>query len=84
MTLTAMLGLLAGTLTTVAFLPQVIRAYRTRSTRDVSLTMMVVLILGICLWLAYGLILNDLPLILANSVTFVLVALIIAAKLRWG
>jgi len=84
MTLTAMLGLLAGTLTTVAFLPQVIRAYRTRSTRDVSLTMMVVLILGICLWLAYGLILNDLPLILANSVTFLLVALIIAAKLRWG
>lgn len=78
------LGLVAGSLTSIAFLPQVLRTYRTKSTRDVSLTMMLVFTIGILAWLAYGLLLNDIPLIFANGLTLVMVILILAAKLRWG
>jgi MtN3 and saliva related transmembrane protein len=77
------IGLLAATLTTVAFVPQVVRAWRTRSTRDVSLPMFLVLALGITLWLVYGAMINDLPLIAANLVTLILVLMILFFKLRY-
>ncbi len=79
-----MIGVSAGTLTTIAFLPQVVRAWRTRSTRDVSLNMYLVLVTGVALWLAYGLLRSDLPLILANSVTLLLAGTVLALKLRHG
>jgi MtN3 and saliva related transmembrane protein len=77
------IGLLAATLTTVAFVPQVVRAWRTRSTRDISLPMFLVLALGITLWLIYGAMINDLPLIAANLVTLILVLMILFFKLRY-
>ena len=79
-----LVGMVAGVLTTVAFLPQVLRTWRTRSTADISLVMFLIYVTGIVLWLIYGLMLNDLPLITSNAVTLVLAGAILALKLRHG
>ncbi|MCB2231026.1 SemiSWEET transporter [bacterium] len=77
------IGLLAGILTTVSFLPQLIKAWRTKSTGDISLVMYVVFVIGVSLWLAYGIFLNSLPVILANAVTLLLALFIVALKIRY-
>jgi len=82
--LTYLIGLAAAFCTTIAFMPQVIRAWRTRSTTDLSLSMFLVFTTGIFLWLVYGLILQDVPLIAANGTTFVLSGTILYLKLRHG
>ncbi len=84
MLITTLIGLLAATCTTGSFLPQVIRAWRTRSTRDVSALMFVLLVTGNALWLLYGALIGDLPLVVANLITITLVAIILALKLRYG
>ena len=81
---THFIGLGAAFCTTVAFLPQVVRAWQTRSTKDLSLAMFLVFTAGIFLWLVYGLMLNDLPLIAANGTTLVLSGSILYFKLRYG
>ncbi len=80
---TTAIGLVAAVLTTAAFLPQVIKTWRTRKTRDISLGMFLVLCLGIFLWLVYGLLRDDLPLILANAVTLALAGTILVFKLKY-
>lgn len=82
--LAQLIGLSAAFCTTIAFLPQVIRAWRTRSTADLSLAMFLVFTTGIFLWLVYGIILRDVPLIAANGTTFVLSGTILILKLRHG
>ena len=82
--LITLIGICAGTLTTLAFLPQALRAWKTRSTADVSLVMFLAMCAGIVLWLIYGLLLSDLPLIIANGVTLGLALAVLAAKLRFG
>ena len=77
------LGLAAGTLTTLAFVPQVIKVWRTRSARDISLPTFAALAVGIVLWLAYGLLIRDLPLVAANGVTLGLVAAVLWGKLKF-
>ena len=79
-----LVGMIAGILTTIAFLPQVLRTWRTRSTADISLVMFLVYVTGIVMWLIYGLMLNDLPLITSNAVTLVFSGTILALKLRHG
>ena len=83
MTLTDFLGLLAGTLTTLAFVPQVWRVWRTRSTSDISMPMYAVFTSGTVAWLVYGMALGALPVILANVVTTMLAASVIVMKLRF-
>ena len=78
------LGLVAGTLTTLSFAPQVARAWRTRSTADLSPAMLIIFLAGILLWLAYGVVKEDLAIIVANSVTAVLIGLIISIKAKHG
>jgi MtN3 and saliva related transmembrane protein len=78
------IGLAAAFCTTVAFLPQVIKTWQTRSTKDISLVMFLVFTTGIFLWLVYGVMLSDLPLIAANGTTFVLSGTILYFKLRHG
>ena len=78
------LGLLAGPCTTFAYLPQVIKTWRTRSTNDVSRGMFMLMVTGIVLWLAYGILQNDLPIIAANLASLVLTATILIFKLRFG
>jgi MtN3 and saliva related transmembrane protein len=84
MTPITLVGLAAAFCTTVAFLPQVIQTWRTRSTKDLSLAMFLVFTTGIFLWLVYGLVLRDIPLIAANGTTFVLSGTILYFKLRHG
>ena len=78
------LGYIAATLTTVAFVPQVVRTLRTRDTRALSLVMYGVFTVGIAFWLGYGLVLGSWPIILSNSLTLVLAGIILVLKLRHG
>lgn len=77
------IGIAAALLTTAAFAPQAFKVWRTRSTRDVSLAMFLLMVTGIVLWLVYGLLIGDLPLIVANAVTLVLASAILVAKIRF-
>lgn len=77
-------GYVAATLTTLAFLPQAIKTIRTRDTHSISLGMYVVFNIGIVFWFAYGIALGSWPMIVANAITFVLSATILALKLRHG
>ncbi len=76
------LGYIAAFLTTAAFFPQTIKTIRTRDTKSISLAMYVMFTSGIALWLMYGLLVESMPLIFANSVTFVLALTILILKLR--
>ena len=82
--MTTAIGLLAALLTTAAFLPQVLHTLATRDTRGISLRMYVIFVAGVLLWLIYGLLTRDLPLILANAVTLLLAGAILILKLRHG
>ena len=77
------IGAIAGLLTTAAFVPQVWRTWRTRSTRDLSLPMLVTFMCGIFGWLAYGIILRESPIVASNLITLVLTAMLIGMKLRF-
>ena len=78
------LGLLAAALTTVSFLPQVIKTIRTRQAKDLSMHMYAVFVFGVVLWAIYGFILGNIPLIAANLVTAVLAGIILFLKIRYG
>ena len=77
------LGYAAGIITTLAFLPQALRIIRTRQTRDISLLWALAMNTGIVLWLLYGIAKNDLPMIGANSITLVLLMIILYCKMRY-
>jgi MtN3 and saliva related transmembrane protein len=77
------LGMIAGTLTTIAFVPQVLKIYRTKSAKDVSYLMFSIFSTGICFWLIYGILIRSTPIIAANAVTLTLSVIIIALKVRY-
>lgn len=77
------LGLVAGTITTAAGFPQLVRAYRTRQTRDISIWQPVLLTIGMTLWLLYGIALGDSPLIVANAVSIFCYGTLIILKIRF-
>ncbi|PAP77593.1 SemiSWEET family sugar transporter [Rubrivirga marina] len=79
-----LLGLVAAACTTASFVPQVLKAWRSGSSADLSLGMYGLFTLGIVLWLAYGLLIRDTPIIVANVVTLVLVLSILVHILRFG
>ncbi len=72
---------MAGSLTTVSFLPQVIKTWKSRSAKDLSLVMFSVFCLGTSLWLTYGILIASSPVILANAVTLVLCLILLYFKL---
>lgn len=78
-----LLGYAAGTLTTVALLPQVWRTFRTKDVSGISLRMYSIFTLGVAIWLAYGIVLDELPMILANSVSLVLAFCVLGMKLKF-
>jgi MtN3 and saliva related transmembrane protein len=75
------LGLTAGALTTFAAVPQVVRTYRTRHARDISIWQPILLNIGMTLWLIYGIMLGDIPLICANAVSLVCYSALILMKI---
>ena len=83
MNATTMLGFLAGFLTTISFLPQVVKTWKSRSASDLSLGMFSVFSVGVICWLFYGLLLQEMPMIFWNAVTLVLVLIILIMKLKF-
>ncbi|MFA0823788.1 MAG: SemiSWEET transporter [Methanomethylovorans sp.] len=77
-----MIGYLAGTLTTLAFAPQLLKALKTKSTKDISLLMLLCSTTGMTLWLYHGLLIKDMALILANSVSIALASMLLVYKLK--
>ena len=78
-----LLGLAAAACTTASFVPQVVKAWRSGSSADLSLGMYGLFTLGIALWLAYGIVIRDTPIIVANVVTLALVLSILAHIVRF-
>ena len=77
------IGLLAGLLTTISFLPQLIAVYRTKSARDLSYAYLLTFASGIVLWLVYGFLIDSPPVKIANAATLTLLVLIIILKARY-
>lgn len=77
------IGFVAGTLTTIAFLPQLERTWRTKSADDMSLAMLLTFTTGVFLWLIYGLYLMAWPIIATNAITFVLTLAILVLKIKY-
>ncbi len=75
------LGYIAGFFTTIAFLPQVIKVWRTKSTKDISIWMFLIFTTGVLLWLIYGLLIINYSLIIANTITLILSISILIAKI---
>ena len=82
--ITESIGLLAATCTTMAFVPQAIKVIRTRNTSGLSLSMYVCFTIGVSLWLVYGYLLGDTAIIVANAITIVFAAIILALKLLYS
>ena len=78
------IGFLAGALTTIAFVPQALKMYTTKSGKDVSARMLMIFSAGVFLWLIYGIMIESLPVILANIVTLILSGAIIVLKIRYS
>ncbi len=78
-----LLGFIAAALTTAAFIPQVLKTWKTKKTEDISLAMFIAFSAGVFLWLVYGLLINSTPVIAANLVTFVLATIILVFKIRY-
>lgn len=77
------IGFLAGLLTTISFLPQVIKTYQTKRADDFNLLFLLLFLCGISLWLVYGIMIHEWPIILANSVTIVLNIILLWMKLKY-
>lgn len=78
-----LLGLVAGSFTTAAFLPQVVKTWKSRSAKDLSLGMFSMFCLGVALWLVYGFAVGDVPVIAANLVTLLLASTLLYFKFRF-
>ena len=77
------MGMMAAVCTTVSFVPQLVRVWRLRSARDISLIMFSVFSLGVFLWLLYGILIHSAPIILANAITLALSLAILSLKVRF-
>jgi MtN3 and saliva related transmembrane protein len=76
-------GLLAAALTTISFLPQVIKIVKTKHTKDISLLMYIIFTAGVLLWLFYGILLKEPPIIIGNGITLILVMIVLIFKIRY-
>jgi MtN3 and saliva related transmembrane protein len=77
------LGLVAGTITSITFLPQVVKIWQTKSAKDLSLVMLLLLIFGVILWLTYGLLVMDAAIIYTNSMVLAMSLVMLYFKLRF-
>jgi len=77
------IGILAAILTTLAGLPQLIKLIKTKKSDDLSLTMVLMFVIGILLWLIYGICIVDLPLIIANSFAILIQSTILYFKIKY-
>jgi len=78
------IGLVAGSLTSIAAIPQVIKTLKTRHVRDISIWQPLLLAFGVALWMVYGILINDLPLIVANIIPLICNVILTGMKIRYG
>ena len=78
-----LIGLVAAALTVIAFFPQLMKVWKTKSTRDISLEMFSIFSFAVFLWFVYGLLINNLPVIIANFLVFVQAFAILMFKVRY-
>ncbi len=83
MTLVQFLGLAAGTITSITFLPQVIRIWQTKSVKDISMIMMILLLVGTSCWLTYGSLLKDVAIIYTNVMVLLMSLIMFYFKIRY-
>lgn len=83
-TIAIIIGLTAGFLTTFAFLPQAIKTIKTKHTKDLSLTMLIMTDTGLICWLTYGIMINSIPVIAANTISIALITTILILKIKFG
>ncbi|MFQ5353324.1 MAG: SemiSWEET transporter [Thermodesulfobacteriota bacterium] len=84
MSTVTIIGLVAAVCTTFSFIPQALKIMKLKETRDLSLLMCISLEAGIFLWLIYGLLLGNLPIVLANSITLIFTTIVLVLKLKYG
>ena len=77
-----LIGYIAGTLTTISFVPQVARAWKLKETRDLSFAMLLLFALGVLLWALYGIWIGSMPVIAANVITFILILVLLWMKIK--
>jgi MtN3 and saliva related transmembrane protein len=75
-------GYIGATMTTLALFPQTLQVIKTRDTQSISLAMYILFTLGVCFWLVYGLLIQSFPVVIANTITVVLSAIILLMKLK--
>ncbi len=80
----AILGLIAGTITSITFVPQVVKIWQTKSAKDLSVAMLLLLLLGVAIWLAYGIIVKDIAIIYTNSMVMAMGLLMLYFKWRFN
>lgn len=81
--ITAFLGYAAGTLTTISFLPQLLKVIKLKSARDISYRMFILFISGVTLWFIYGILIHQWPVIITNFITFLIATAILVLKFRY-
>jgi MtN3 and saliva related transmembrane protein len=79
-----LIGLVAAVLTSTSLIPQLIKSWRMKETRDISLLMFLIMGAGLFLWMLYGFLIHNLPIISANAVSFTFVLIILFFKLKYG
>jgi MtN3 and saliva related transmembrane protein len=77
-------GYLAAICTTVSFIPQIIKIIKEKEAKDISIGMYLIFTFGIMMWLVYGILLNEIPIIIANSFTLIFALIILYLKFRFG
>jgi len=78
---TDIIGYIAASLTTCSFMPQALQVIKTRHTKDISLAMYAMLVIGVCLWLSYGILLKQWPIVISNVITIIPTSVILIMKL---
>lgn len=77
------IGIIAGTLSTISFLPQLVKIFKTKNAKDLSLITFSIFSLGVLLWLVYGILIREIPIIIANGLTLIFVLAIVVMKIRY-
>ena len=83
MELITIIGLIAAACTTFSYIPQAIKTIKTKDTKSISLLMYWIMTVGIVLWLSYGVLKNDLPIIIANTITLLFAGIILILKIKY-
>lgn len=83
-TIAVVIGLTAGFLTTFAFLPQAIKTIKSKHTKDLSLTMLIMTDAGLVCWFTYGIMISSIPVIAANTISIALITTILIMKIKYG